>query len=324
MEMSDEVLIQYIKRALPADEMDHVSHQLMQNEELFHQYIQLKDIWDYTGLITDVHRYDVKKEWKQLAIRSGKGISLARVAGLAGMAAAMVIAFFIGLLVETGSGGKSMAVTSHVFTAPAGQMSELTLADGSTVVLNAGSSLTIPADFGKQNRDVQLSGEAHFTVAKDQNSSFKVKSGQQCVTVLGTVFNIRAYPGETKMITTLEEGIVKWESNGHHITLKPDMQVIFDLNSQAIQQKEVDASRIGQWSVGRYLFEDAPFAEILDVIEKWYDVEIDWRPTDFEGEHYNGVIKKSASLNETLELIRVMTPVKYEINGQKISIKRMK
>lgn len=322
--MREEILIQYIKGELPADEMDNVSHQLKQNEELFHQYIQLKDIWDYTGLTTDVHRYNVKKEWKRLGIRSAKRNSLVRVVGIAGMAAAMMLAFFIGQLVETGSDNNSLLSGVHVFTAPAGQISELTLSDGTNVILNAGSSLTIPSDFGKQNRDVQLSGEAHFNVAKKPDLTFKVKSGQQYVSVLGTIFNIRAYPEETQIITTLEEGIVRWESNGRHITLNPDMQVVYDVGSQNVEQRNVNAGRIGQWSVGRYVFENAPFADIMDVIEKWYDVEIDWQQIEFEGEHYNGVIKKSASLNETLELIAAMTPVRYEVNGQQISIRRMR
>ncbi|MBS2210688.1 FecR family protein [Carboxylicivirga mesophila] len=324
MEMSEDILIQYIKGELPADEMDHVSYQLRQNEELFHQYIQLKDIWDYTGLTTDVHKYDVKREWKRLPIRSAGRTSFMKLAGVAGVAAAMVIAFFVGQLVETDSDSNSLVSGAHVFTAPEGQISELTLSDGSNVVLNAGSSLTIPSNFGKQNRDVQLSGEAHFNVTKNPDLIFKVKSGQQYVSVLGTIFNIRAYPGETKIITTLEEGIVRWESNGRHITLKPDMQVVYDLENQDVEQISVDAGRIGQWSVGRYVFENAPFIDIIDVIEKWYDVEIDWQQTDFEGEHYNGVIKKSASLNETLELIAAMTPVRYEVKGQQISIRRMR
>lgn len=322
--MNEEILILYLKGELSASEEAEVAHQLKLDKELFHQFMQLKDIWDYTGLTTDVHQYDVKKEWKRLSISSGKKNRLMRVVGIAGIAAAMVIAFFVGQVVDTVSDNNSMVTGVHVFTAPKGQISQLTLSDGSHVILNAGSSLTIPADFGQQNRDVKLSGEAHFNVAKNPELTFKVQSGQQSVSVLGTIFNIRAYPEETTMITTLEEGIVRWESNGRHITLKPDMQVVYDVGSQNVEHRNVDAGRIGQWSLGRYVFENAPFADIVGVIEKWYNVKIDWQQTDFEGEHYNGVIKKSASLNETLELIAVMTPVSYDINDQQISIRRMR
>ncbi|MBR8534688.1 FecR domain-containing protein [Carboxylicivirga sediminis] len=324
MEMSEDVLIQYIKRELPADEMDKVTHQLKLDKELFHQYIQLKDIWDYTGLTSDVHQYDVKREWKRLPVRSAGRTGFMRLVGIAGIAAAVVIAFFVGQLIEKGSDNNALLSGAHVFTAPEGQITNVTLADGSTVVLNEGSSLSVPLNFGTDNRSVELSGEGYFDVSKNKELVFSVKSGKQEVKVLGTVFNIRAYTAEDKMITTLEEGIVRWEMEEHHITLKPGMQVVYDTRLGNIEQNTVDIHSVKQWALGRYLYEDAGLKEIVAVIEKWYGVTVNWQPADFAGQHFNGVIKRSASLEETLELMKVMLPIEYTINGQQVTIKRMR
>jgi len=326
MEVSESILIEYIKGDLSPDDRLIVEKELERNGDLFKAYIKLKDIWDYAGFKTDALQYNKTVEWNRIenaTAAKSKYLSIGLYIRVASIAASIVFAFWLGQFWNK-SIEDSRDVSAHVFTAPEGQISELILADGSEIVLNAGSSLTVPSDFGAKNRNVNLVGEGHFDVAKNPELTFSVVSGQQNVTVLGTVFNIRAYPDENKMITTLEEGVVKWESNGRHITLMPDMQVVFDVSNKSIVKRKVDAKRINQWSIGRYVFEDAPLGDVIDIIEKWYDVEVDWQSKSFEGQHFNGVIKKSASLQETMELIEIMTPIKYSIKGQKVSIKRMK
>lgn len=328
MEVNEDILMLYLKDELSVAERAEVSRQLEQNNALFHQYIQLKDVWDYSGLKTNIHQYDTNAEWEKLSqkipVYSGRKYMLTRIAGIAGVAAALVVAFFIGQLVNITPGNELAATGVHVFTAPEGQITKLTLADGSTVVLNEGSRLSVPLNFGDEERSVELSGEGYFEVTKNKEQVFSVKSGKQEVKVLGTVFNIRAYPGEDKMITTLEEGIVRWEMESQHITLKPGMQVVYDVNLGQVEQNNVDVNGVKQWAEGRYRYEDATFEEVIAVIERWYGVRVEWQPTDFTGQHYNGVIKRSASLPETLDLLKVMIPIDYTINGQKVIIKRMR
>ncbi|WP_439181951.1 FecR family protein [Carboxylicivirga taeanensis] len=328
MDINEDILIRYIKGECSADEQAQVVHQLRHNNELFQRYLQLKDAWDYTGLKTNAYNYNEELEWERVEERLSLSFvrqhRLKRILNLAVVAAAVLFAFFIGHQFSARPDTDLSNGGAHVFTASEGQITQLTLADGSLVTLNAGSSLTVPSDFGHGSRDVQLVGEAHFNVTKHPKLVFEVHSGQQQVKVLGTIFNIRAYPDETQIVTTLEEGIVQWQSNGKHITMKPDMQVVFDVSTKNVEKRTVNSKRINQWSVGRYVFEDVVFGEVVDIIERWYNVRVDWQAEDFEGQHFHGVIKKSSSLSETLELLKVMTPISYSINGQEVIIKRMR
>ncbi|TRX71277.1 FecR family protein [Carboxylicivirga sp. M1479] len=328
MKITDDILIQYIKKELNDEERLLISALLQEDEVLFNQYLQLKDIWDYTGMTSNIHDYKVSKEWQKLSsgriLTLTKGVVLRRIATIAGAAAAVFIAFLIGNMYHSISNVGMDSSTAHVFTAPPGQVTNLILADGSTVTLNEGSSLTVPLHFGQENRSVELQGEGYFNVSKNKELEFSVKSGMQEVKVLGTIFNIRAYEREGRMTTTLEEGLVRLEMNGQHITLKPGMQVVCDLETNSVEQREVDVNSIKQWSLGRYLFEDAAFGEIISKLEKWHGVKVRWNPADFSGEHFNGVLKRSSTLSETFELIKVMIPMEYTIEGQIVTIERMR
>lgn len=326
MEVNESILIEYIKGDLSPEEQQYVQKELNENEDLFQEYIKLKDIWDYAGLKIDALQYNKSEEWSHVEKATAdktKHFSIGLYIRVASVAASIILAFWLGNFWNKSLEDRQL-VASHIFTAPEGQISELTLADGSVVILNAGSSLTIPSDFGSNNRNVDLIGEAHFDVAKNPELTFSVKSGEQYVKVLGTVFNIRAYPDEQKMITTLEEGLVRWEMEGQHIMLKPGMQVVYDVERNDVQQQAVDVDKVKQWSLGRYRYENASFEEIIAVIEKWHGVKVKWNPGDFKGQHFNGVLKRSATLNETFQLIEVMIPMDYSIRGQVVTIERMK
>ncbi|MCG8582191.1 MAG: DUF4974 domain-containing protein [Bacteroidales bacterium] len=328
MEVTEDILIKYINGDLPESEQQLVESRLDDDEQLFQQYLQLKDIWDYSGFKSNVYDYNVSKEWERLSVRlplkQSRRIGFKRVAGVIGMAASLILAFFIGNMFDGAKQTKLNQGSAHIFTAPEGQLTSVTLADGSEITLNEGSQLIVPLEFGKANRRVNLDGEGYFKVSKNKDLTFSVVSGKQEVKVLGTIFNIRAYTNESRMITSLEEGVVRWELEGQHITLKPGMQVVYDAENKSIEQKEVDVNSIRQWALGRYQYEDASFDEIISVIEKWYGVKVRWNAKEFEGKHFNGVIKRSSSLEETLSLIGMMTPIDYKVKGNTVTIQLMR
>ncbi|MBK3516196.1 FecR family protein [Carboxylicivirga marina] len=328
MEVNQDILIQFIKGELSASEYQAVNKQIKSDKALFRQYIQLKDIWDYTASKSNALKYNEGKEWDTLAAKipfaSTRTLKFKRIVGAIAVAASIVIAFLIGHVYESMQSGNAMVAGSHVFKAPFGQVSNITLADGSKVMLNEGSTLTVPLDFGINNRNVALNGEGYFDVSTNKDLEFSVTSGKQKVKVLGTIFNIRAYEHENKMITTLEEGIVRWEMEARHITLKPGMQVIYDNQLGDVEEKTVDITEVKQWALGRYMYEDASLDEIIAVIERWHNVKVKWNPADFKGVHFNGVLKRSATIDETFELIKVMVPMKYTVKGQIVTIERMR
>ena len=135
-------------------------------------------------------------------------------------------------------------------TKPIGGQYELQLPDGTRVWLNAASSLKYPASFyGQNQRSVELIGEAYFEVAKDKTKPFVVKSKGQEVEVLGTHFDVNAYPDEQSIKTTLIEGSVKL--NGQ-LTLKPGEQSV--LSDGKFNVKEVNAIDAADWKNGEFVF----------------------------------------------------------------------
>ncbi len=327
MSFEEADIIRYLKGELKGQEESNFLNALREDVELREAYFRLKDVWDFSGMKLQALPYDTAKEWKALhSTIQSKGLQKAMRPWMRwmGVAAAAMIAFFIGQQQIFQHISPTNQMAHHTFVAPEGQMSQVQLADGTQVTLNAGSKLLVPLDFGEQQRALELQGEGFFDVTKDPNKAFVVQSGDQQVKVLGTRFNIRAYPGETLFETTLEEGSVEWSSPQHSLILKPGMQVIYDLSTEKVVQQAVDVSGVKSWSLGRYEYHNAPFDKVTSVIEKWYSVKVNYREADFEGKHFNGVIKKSASLDQTLHIIGLMTPIKYTINNDTIEIDLIK
>lgn len=206
-----------------------------------------------------------------------------------------------------------LQATIHV---PKGSTYRVVLADGSRVMLNAMSTLSYPLAFASNSREVTLSGEGYFEIAKKMQSGkripFIVHTAQQQVTVTGTEFNIRAYSNEKSTISTLVEGGIT-VSNGH-------MDVSLKANEQAsdfsgnIQKQIVDASAYIAWTKGKFLFYETELAEVLGNISRWYDIEIhDQR--NREDMHFYGEIARNKKLSEVLHLLE-KSGVKFQIKKQ--------
>ncbi|WP_164111912.1 MULTISPECIES: FecR family protein [Sphingobacterium] len=162
----------------------------------------------------------------------------------------------------------------HTIRTPKGQRLNLTLPDGSKVHLSVGSSLRYPTRFVGNRRSVELEGEALFEVVKDQaHSSFTVISDHQEVTVLGTVFNVKAYAGNKNIMTTLLEGSVRVSTASMQTVIKPGEQSVVDIVSGRIKKSTVDTDRITAWQRDYLDFDGLSVESLLDLLRCWYPVE---------------------------------------------------
>jgi len=327
MSFEESDIIRYLKGELKGQEKTDFLKALHHDSQLREEYFKLKDVWDFSGMKLRAIPYNSNNEWIALRDKLSRKAPqqyIKRWIKMAGVAAAIIVAFTIGQQGIFESITSSDALGQHIFVTPEGQMSQLQLADGTNVTLNAGSKLLVPLDFGEQNRTLELQGEGFFDVTKDPQKAFVVHSGDQRVKVLGTRFNIRAYPSEKLFETTLEEGSVEWSSPQRSLILKPGMQVIYNKVTEKIVQQTVDVSGIKLWAQGRYEYHNASFAKLVSVIEKWYGVDVIYHESDFTSKHFNGVIKKSASLDQTMKIIGMMTPIKYTLKNDTIEIELIK
>tara|TARA_R110002050_G_scaffold48356_2_gene112445 strand:- start:17017 stop:18192 length:1176 start_codon:yes stop_codon:yes gene_type:complete len=209
---------------------------------------------------------------------------------------------------------------------PYGKRFNLVLSDGTQIVLNAGTSLKYPIQFIKgKNREVYLKGEAFFKVAKDTADSFIVNTNGLDVNVLGTVFNVSAYPEDNSTNTVLTEGSVKIQLKGEEmgvqkpILLKPGHLAAWKKSQKNISINAVDVNDYISWVEGTMVFKSKPFSEILKVLERHYDVYIT-NNYDFLNDQKFLAKFDSETIEEILQSFQNSEDFLYTIDGNKIEI----
>ena len=202
-------------------------------------------------------------------------------------------------------------------TVPYGARTSTTLPDGSTVWLNAGTTLSFPAGFG-ESRPVTLNGEAFFEVVENSRP-FIVKTVYGEVEVKGTSFNVKAYENEN-LQATLVEGSVVMRDNAtkKEVALRPGQHA--ELRNQTITVKNVDTELYTSWTDGKIIFRKAYMPEVAKRLERWYNVKIvlddDPRLKEI---WYSGTLEME-SFSEVLELLKVTAPVDYSYNEKERKI----
>ncbi|MCR4029906.1 MULTISPECIES: FecR family protein [Flavobacterium] len=216
-------------------------------------------------------------------------------------------------------------VSYHTLTVPYGKTFKLKLSDGTLVSLNSGTTLRYPEQFGiNGKRNVYLTGEAFFEVAKDKQHPFIVHSDQVDIEVLGTKFNVSAYPEDKTVSSVLVEGsiqISEKENPLNAVLLKPTQMAVWQSESKKIVTKTVDTAFYESWVHGEIAFNNTPFSTIAKIIERTYDVEIINENNVLAKQNFTGSIKISeSSVENILELLKRDTPFNYSIKQNTITI----
>ncbi|OQP52829.1 hypothetical protein A4H97_24325 [Niastella yeongjuensis] len=231
------------------------------------------------------------------------------------------------VLYNSNQHSNTTAIAWNTLRTPRGGQYQLQLPDGSKVWLNAQSSLRFPASFMGNERLVELTGEAYFEVAKDEQKPFKVifsspnGGGREgAVEVLGTHFNINAYDDEDAMKTTLLEGKVKLSSfkNDGSAILKPGEQSSLSQTSRISQPIPVQTEEVIAWKDGLFRFQDASIESIMRQVARWYDVEI-----VYDGKiekQFIGTIPRQVPVSTVLKILESTGWVHFVIDGKKITV----
>ncbi len=207
---------------------------------------------------------------------------------------------------------------------PAGVKSQITLPDGSHVKLNSESHLEYSTNF-EQDRTVKLIGEAFFEVVRDTLRPFIVKTGDLSIRVLGTSFNVKAFPFEKNIKVALVTGKVLIEKEEGLERkpveyLNPSEMLVYNHQSSGFNVTQFDYSEVLGWKNGELHFDDADFDEVIKRLERWYGVDIVVRSKSAMSGRFNGTYKDE-SLDVVLEGMGFTTDFNYEIVGNKIYIK---
>lgn len=199
----------------------------------------------------------------------------------------------------------------NILEIPVGGEYQLVLADGSKVWLNSASRLKFPVQFTGSSREVEVSGEAYFEIAKDKSRPFKVHFNQSTVEVLGTHFNVNAYDNDDIQAITLLEGSVKISNTLNEVKIKPGQQARLT-DASRINVKEVDTEEAVAWKNGYFMFADEDIKSILKKLSRWYGFSTEYQGAVNE-EHFGGMISKFKNISEVLNMFERTGTVKFKL-----------
>lgn len=214
----------------------------------------------------------------------------------------------------------------NTITIPRGGQYQLLLPDGTKVWLNASSSLKFPVAFTGDSRVVELEGEAYFEVATiyrksgSQRQPFIVTTSSQQIEVLGTHFNVNAYPNEDVAKTTLVEGKVKVSSvaTGEAKTLNPGQQTQITKTGDIRMFDGIDAEEAMAWKNGMFYFNNTDLATIMNQLSRWYNVEVDIN--NMPKKKFNGALSRDVKLSQVLKMMETTSGLKFKIDERRISM----
>jgi ferric-dicitrate binding protein FerR (iron transport regulator) len=207
----------------------------------------------------------------------------------------------------------------NIISTPRGGQYQLILPDGSKVWLNSASSLKFPTAFYGKERQVELTGEGYFEVAKNANTPFSVTVNQMKIDVLGTHFNIMAYNDEKTMNTTLLEGAVTVSDGEMEKKLIPGQQAIVNEATRQMSVGQADILKAIAWKNGLFEFDNTDLSTIMRQLARWYDIEIVYEVTP-EKTALGGSISRNLSLKEVLNMLEANGINHFNIEGKKIFV----
>lgn len=205
----------------------------------------------------------------------------------------------------------------NTLTTPRGGQYQLILADGTKVWLNASSSIQFPVTFTGKERNVSITGEAYFEVAKNAAMPFSISVKDATVQVLGTHFNIMAYDDERSINTTLLEGAVKVRRGADKIILAPG-QMSKITPSGRMKVAEADVEEVMAWKNGSFHFSTYDTEQIMRQVARWYDVEVVYEGKIPEG-HYSGIVNRDNNISQVLKIMQD-GGVRFKLEGRKVIV----
>ena len=219
------------------------------------------------------------------------------------------------------SGGGTV-MSYNTLSTPRGGQFKVVLPDGTTVWLNAASSLKYPTAFTGSDRNVAVTGEAYFDVARNDRQPFHVKLNEQTtIEVLGTQFNVNNYQDEINVKTTLIDGAVNILKNSYKVRLQPGQQAqtTTDASQQITVVDNTDTEQVTAWKNGLFYFHHASVEEVMHQISRWYDIEV-----IYEGKipavTFDGKMDRNLKL---AQIIRILTYMKLNFrmeDGKKLVV----
>ncbi len=305
--MNREIFVHYFKGQISAEDEKILLDWIDESEENKQEFIEARKAWDMLlfSAPAEPERKTVSLNIRRISFELGKIAAVVAIVS--------TIAFGLFKHYE-----HNREQYSQIIEAPAGQMVKVSLPDGTKVWMNSKTKLRYSFSYGMAIRHVVLDGEAYFEVAHDKKHPFIVSTSRYDVKALGTAFNVYAYSesGDTLFNTTLVNGKVSVtdQKSKDQVVLTPNMKAVVDHG----KLRSVTSAENGDllWKNGVYSFEDMPLGDILERLERYYDVTIEVQDKEILNNTCTGKFRKNEGINHILDVIKAEVNFKYTYNSE--------
>jgi len=311
---------------------------------------QLSDIWQTSNYAHLQQKIDVQRAWEEMQVQlqqnHKKSVPRRNWVQVAAIALLALLTGVLGTYFVGKNAAKQKIAPMVEYVAPLGSRSFVKMPDGSKIWLNSGTTIKYQHSFGTDNRNICLSGEAFFEVAKNQRLPFRVNTGDICVTALGTKFNVKAYEEEKTIETTLLEGAVKLESDvvklQENLVLKRNEKAVFTKEGRSMQVfgtatapkqektaerskptlqiiEKIDPLPIVSWKEKRWIISNEKLGSLAVKLERRYDVNFIFDNEILKEYSFGGTLEDE-TLEQVLKAISFTAPIKYVIDGKMVYI----
>ena len=312
--MNEDILQRYIEGKVSTKEKDDIAAWLDTDEKHMEEFMLLRKIHD-ASLWTDPVDMDKREKTKTRQLQLILRLTKFAAVFLLGIVSYHYI--FSSLL-----GDKQEPVTTQTIYVPEAQRAEVMLADGTKVWLNGKTKFTFPNQFNDKERKVELNGEAYFDVARDESKQFIVNTGAYKVKVLGTEFNVKAYPDKKIFETSLISGSVEVFSDytGESIRISPNEKLYF--KNETLIEGQIQNPDQFLWREGLIVFEHESVKNILDQLEYYYDVKVVVNNRKILQDYYTGKFRIKDGVEHALKVLQLRHDLTYhkDINSNVITI----
>lgn len=320
MEFDYTLLVKYILDDLTEPEMESLMEwrdESSDNRELFSFLVHLRVMSLYRDInssgctLEALNRINRKIEKKKPLLLARK--SMRYTASLL-----LVLSIFFGTVKYF-----SRQKPDTSFTVSMGEsIKKFHLPDGTIVWLNEGATMKIPHSFSEKNRNVKIEGEAYFDVKKDMDSPFLVDATSMRIKVMGTSFSLKNKPETGVVETVLVSGKVLLlnEEGNRMYEMYPGEKVIYSSENNEYQVKTVDTNVSTAWHLDQLTFENITLREIANKLSLIYDVNINLESKKMADRKYRCVINRDETLEQVLDILSYLAPIKYKIEGDEVFI----
>jgi ferric-dicitrate binding protein FerR (iron transport regulator) len=317
--MNENLLLHILTGEATSKEKEEFYRQLGDNKKEEELFYEVKSLWlrasmHHTKVDADLEFEDL---WRR--IKHGKKETSWPV-GRRLLRYAAVVVFVLGL---GGAAGYFIAQNNfeypdsgiQKYTATRGSVSIVEFPDGTKVWLNSESRLTFHEDRKNSQRFAELTGEAYFEVAHRDDFPFMVKAGNLVVRDLGTTFNIKAYPGDNYIETSLVEGEADILTGAGKtiVTLKPGESAMYLPDENKMELRKIADNVLSAWRDGKFVIRDQRLEDIFKELSRWYGIEFRFENNKLRDYRFTGNIKKTTTALHVLKVLKATTDFNYRI-----------